>query len=128
MTYEEMEQTLTRLAHHQTEIQDLLQNAISSMSRFSDLVIGFAEGQNDRIIRLEEGLSKAESLIITLAETHDNRLTRLEDLVTSIAEQQNERTSRIEQGLIKVEDGLARLTMLVEAFLRGSGDGGRRES
>ena len=109
MTYEEMERTLVRLADLQVQNQDLLRDAVGSMRKLSDLVVSFAEQQNNRVVRLEDGLIKAE------------------DLIVSFAEQQNDKIAQLEDGWLKVEEGLARLTALVEAFLRGSGNGGRRE-
>jgi len=91
MTYEEMERTLVQLADLQRDNQHLLREAIGAMKRLSDLVVSYAEQQNGRITRLEDGLI------------------------------------RLEDGLIRLEEGLIRLTALVEAFVKGSRNGGKQE-
>ena len=84
MTYEEMERTLVQLADLQRDNQHLLRDAIGAMKRLTDLVVSYAEQQNARITRLEDGL-------------------------------------------IRLEEGLTRLTALVEAFVKGSRNGGKQE-
>ena len=104
MTHEEMGQTLGRLAELQLANQQLLRETLGAMGKLSGLVVSFAADTKARM----------DGLVAVAEDTHE----RINGLVAVV-----ERLAGVTE---RTENAVASLAALIEAFIRGSHNGGKQ--
>ena len=143
MTHEEMEQTLGRLAEIQLLNQQLLRETLGTMGKLSGFVGGFAEdtkarmdglftvaedtqeringlvGVVEHLVGVTDHLVGVTDRLVGVTDHLEIGMDHLGTKLAQLAEQQN-------GNLLRMENAVASLAALIEAFIRGSSNGGKQ--
>ena len=136
MTHEEMEQTLARLAEIQLANQQLLRETLGAMGKLNGFVVGFAEdtkARMDGLVAVAEDTHERINGLVGVVEHLvgvTDHLVGMTDRLVGVTDHLGTRLAQLAEeqngNLLRMENAVASLAALIEAFIRGSHNGGKQ--